>query len=371
MRVIRAPPGSPGGTFTLSNVPGGRPRRPTSAASCRAKAAAERKSGWPRPTRLMANEGKPITVPSIAAATVPEYRPSMARFAPRLMPLATTSGRLSRRRWLTPTYTASVGVPSTANRRTAPQGDSSSIRSGRCSEMLWLEALCSRSGATTVTSPSGISASASARRPAASTPASVLARMRTSAAWPSGRAQATRQVRLPAVAGRLRLGNIRGMAEASESAVPLPRPLPPAPARLVDAGAPVEGTWAGALRDTSFAGLAGEYARGLLERRLVEKRWQALFLATPRAMLSFAIVDAGYLSSGFLSVFDRGARRLLIDSNPVLPPFLAWLGDEPNDGMRALLTGPRISARIERSGGRAPAPAPRGDAPGGPGPGTP
>ena len=142
------------------------------------------------------------------------------------------------------------------------------------------------------------------------------------------------------------------MAEASESAVPLPRPLPPAPARLVDAGAPVEGTWAGALRDTSFAGLAGEYARGLLERRLVEKRWQALFLATPRAMLSFAIVDAGYLSSGFLSVFDRGARRLLIDSNPVLPPFLAWLGDEPNDGMRALLTGPRISARIERSGGR-------------------
>jgi hypothetical protein len=142
------------------------------------------------------------------------------------------------------------------------------------------------------------------------------------------------------------------MAEASETPMARPRPLPPPPARLVEGGAPVEGTWAGPLRDAGFDGLAGEYARGFLERRLVEKRWQALFLATPQVMISLAIVDAGYLSSGILSVFDRGARRVLIDSNPVLPPLLAWVAGEPNDGMRAVLTGPRIGARIERSGGR-------------------
>jgi hypothetical protein len=142
------------------------------------------------------------------------------------------------------------------------------------------------------------------------------------------------------------------MAEASEKPVPRPRQLPPAPPRLIEAGSPVAGSWSGAVRDTSFSGLSGEYARGFLEKRFVEKRWQALFVATRDVMLSFAIVDAGYLSSGILSVFDRGARRVLIDSHPVLPPLLAWLTDEANDGMRATLNGPRISARLERSGGR-------------------
>ena len=146
--------------------------------------------------------------------------------------------------------------------------------------------------------------------------------------------------------------NSYAMAEATDTQVPRPRPLPAPPERLVEAGAVVEGTWAGALHDAAFAGLRGEYERGFIERRLVEKRWQALFVATPQTMISFAIVDAGYLSSGIFSVFDRGARRVLIDSNPVLPPLFAWVADEPNDGMRAVLTGPRIGARIERSGGR-------------------
>jgi hypothetical protein len=154
------------------------------------------------------------------------------------------------------------------------------------------------------------------------------------------------------VADPAAMRNIGGMAEASGRPAAHPRPLQPAPARLVEGGAPLEGIWSGAPRDAGFAGLAGEYARGFLERHLVEKRWQALFLATPQAMISLAIVDAGYLSSGILSVFDRGARRMLIDSNPVLPPLFASVGDEPNEGMRALLSGPRIGARIERSGGR-------------------
>ena len=142
------------------------------------------------------------------------------------------------------------------------------------------------------------------------------------------------------------------MAEPSETTAARPRALPPAPARLIEEGSPIEGTWAGAIRDARFAGLGAEYAHGLLDRRMVEKRWQALFLATPQAMVSLAIIDGGYLSSGIFSVFDRGARRVLLDSNPVLPPLFARVDEEPNDGMRAVLDGPRIAARIERSGGR-------------------
>ena len=104
------------------------------------------------------------------------------------------------------------------------------------------------------------------------------------------------------------------MAEASEKPLPRPRPLAAAPPRIVEAGAPIEGTWSGPVADASFARLAGEWRRGFLDKRLVEKRWTALFLATKEAMLSFAIVDAGYLSSGILCVFDRGSRRTLIDS---------------------------------------------------------
>ena len=142
------------------------------------------------------------------------------------------------------------------------------------------------------------------------------------------------------------------MAEASEKSVPRTRALAAAPPRIVEAGCPVEGTWSGAIRDASFSRLTGEWDRGFFEKRVIEKRWEALFLATNELMLSFAIVDAGYLSSGILCVFDRKARRTLIDSHPVLPPLFASITDEPNDGMRATLTGPRLSARFERSGGR-------------------
>ena len=97
------------------------------------------------------------------------------------------------------------------------------------------------------------------------------------------------------------------MAEPSETTAARPRALPPAPARLIEEGSPIEGTWAGAIRDARFAGLGPEYAHGLLDRRMVEKRWQALFLATPQAMVSLAIIDGGYLSSGI----NRGANLAL------------------------------------------------------------
>ena len=132
-----------------------------------------------------------------------------------------------------------------------------------------------------------------------------------------------------------------------------PLALEQAPPRLVGPdGAPVAGTWSGSAGSTSFAGLSGAYARSFLERRLVEKKWQYLSLATPQYLFAFAIIDTGYLASGLCALFDRGARRLLIDDNPVLPPGCASVSEEANDGLRARLVGPGIRASIERHGGR-------------------
>jgi hypothetical protein len=137
------------------------------------------------------------------------------------------------------------------------------------------------------------------------------------------------------------------MAEAA----PLPAAqLPPAPRSLAgDDGAPRAGLYSGSLGDASFSALRGEYLAGMLQRRMMEKKWQYVCVATPDAVLALCIVDAGYLSSGFCAVFDRGGRRLLIDENPVLPSFCASISEQPGD---ARLTGPGIHARIERKEGR-------------------
>ena len=90
------------------------------------------------------------------------------------------------------------------------------------------------------------------------------------------------------------------------------------------------------------------FAASALQRRLIEKKWQYVSVATPDVILALCIVDAGYLATGFCAVFDRGGRRLLIDDNPVLvdglgddlcfgdeglsptatDQFFAWYGDE-------------------------------------------
>ncbi len=131
------------------------------------------------------------------------------------------------------------------------------------------------------------------------------------------------------------------------------RQLPPAPPSLAgDDGAPRTGLFAGSLGDARFSTLRGAFAPGLLQHLLVEKKWAYAFVATDEVMAALAIVDAGYLASGFCAVFDRGARRLLVDENPVLPSPCVQISDQPADGLSARLVGPGIRARIERAGGK-------------------
>src|SRR5712691_2301114 len=88
------------------------------------------------------------------------------------MPEATSTGG-SGRKPSTPRFTQSDGVPLTAKRRSP----SSTVRTGRWSVSACPQALCSRSGATTHTSPSSASASASAASPGAWTPSSLVTRI--------------------------------------------------------------------------------------------------------------------------------------------------------------------------------------------------
>ena len=140
------------------------------------------------------------------------------------------------------------------------------------------------------------------------------------------------------------------MSEATAAAA-LPSQLPPAPAQLAgEDGAPRSGLFAGSVGDAAFGALKAPYAPSFLERRLIEKRWQYLFVATREMMLSLAIIDTGYLSSGICAVFDRGSRRLLANENPVLPPLAAQVGEGPADGASARLIGPLLRAGIHRAG---------------------
>src|SRR4051812_30663539 len=89
------------------------------------------------------------------------------------MPLSTKSGRASISA-STASITQSVGVPSTCHRRSARWTG----RTGWCSVSEWLVALCSRSGATTLTSPSGSAASMRDSIPWARIPSSFVMRKR-------------------------------------------------------------------------------------------------------------------------------------------------------------------------------------------------
>jgi hypothetical protein len=125
--------------------------------------------------------------------------------------------------------------------------------------------------------------------------------------------------------------------------------LPSAPKRVAgEDGQPRFGLYSGSLDDTAFTDLKD--LPGRLQRRLLEKKWQYVSVATADMMLALAIVDCGYLSTGMCAVFDRGARRLLIDANPVLPPLCAQIADRPGDGLTARLVGPGIRASLHREG---------------------
>ncbi len=127
-----------------------------------------------------------------------------------------------------------------------------------------------------------------------------------------------------------------------------PLALPQAPAQLIQDHLPRFGSFSGFPGDAAFGRLGKPYKSGL-GSLLVEKRWAYTLVSAPDVFLCMAVIDLGYLSSAFLGVFDRGARKLLFDGSAVLPPGFTRLSDDPSSGLRAQLKGLN-RAGIERDG---------------------
>lgn len=106
--------------------------------------------------------------------------------------------------------------------------------------------------------------------------------------------------------------------------------FPPAPERATDdAGQPCCGRYAGLIADTGWSALAlSPFAR--LSRRLRHKRWQYAGISHPRFFVGMAVVDAGWIASGFCYVFDRSSRRMVAAcASDGLPGLHAHVADTP------------------------------------------
>ncbi|EKD54942.1 MAG: hypothetical protein ACD_60C00032G0026 [uncultured bacterium] len=114
-------------------------------------------------------EGNPKNRPSVAAATVPEYKTSSLKFEPSLMPETTISG-ISFNNPVTAKCTQSVGVPLTLIK---PFSDVD-VRSGLSNVSELLAPLRLRSGATTVISAISFNVFAKKPNPGAKKPSSLL-----------------------------------------------------------------------------------------------------------------------------------------------------------------------------------------------------
>ena len=115
--------------------------------------------------------------PSIAAATVPEYKTLIPAFEPELIPETIRSGGRDMSSQI-PSFTLSAGLPSTFQPRVVPSTSSTRLTtSGESSVIECATPLCSIAGATTVTSPSRNSSLRRARSPGANTPSSLVSRI--------------------------------------------------------------------------------------------------------------------------------------------------------------------------------------------------
>lgn len=130
-------------------------------------------------------------------------------------------------------------------------------------------------------------------------------------------------------------------------------PLPAAPNSLSDAGLPRFGTYAGRVTDSSLAGLTAPFAHAGARRLAREKKWHYACAASKELVIGGAVIQLGYLASCFVYVFDRQARKLLVDRSMVIPPMLAEVSDSPAHA-RAVLRSLRTRVEIEASvsGGR-------------------
>jgi hypothetical protein len=90
------------------------------------------------------------------------------------------------------------------------------------------------------------------------------------------------------------------------------------------------------MRDTSLKRLTGERGREGIRRLVSEKRWHYAGAATERLFVGGAIVQLGYLANAFMYVFDRPARKMLVERSFLLPPQLVQIDDFAADARASM-----------------------------------
>jgi len=124
------------------------------------------------------------------------------------------------------------------------------------------------------------------------------------------------------------------------------RTLLPAPPAFVDpaTGSPAFGSYSGPLPPVALGS-------ALVDRALRRKKWFFIAVAADEIWISLAVVRMGYATSAFAYVFDRGARRMLVDRTVVGPPRAAVVGDDPHaSGVLATFGLGQSSVSLERRG---------------------
>ncbi|ACL64365.1 conserved hypothetical protein [Anaeromyxobacter dehalogenans 2CP-1] len=138
-----------------------------------------------------------------------------------------------------------------------------------------------------------------------------------------------------------------------------PRPLPAAPAAILDAaGTPCLGAYHGTVASAALRPLAPPGLAGAVAHLARAKRWVYVFAAGERAALGLAVVEAGWFAGAFLWVLDRTAGRMLAERRGSgLPGVNARVEERPwggatwrGGGLELRVTGAPGALRVEGAG---------------------
>jgi hypothetical protein len=130
-------------------------------------------------------------------------------------------------------------------------------------------------------------------------------------------------------------------------------PLPPAPPRATTpTGTPAYGTYAGVIPHVAWDGLTGAHVKPAWWRKLHQKRWQYVGLASPECFIGLAIADVGWTATTFAYCFDREQQAVIDGFSDIgLPGLAAVVGGSPGDGALSWFTSWRGRIRFERRPG--------------------
>lgn len=124
------------------------------------------------------------------------------------------------------------------------------------------------------------------------------------------------------------------------------RTLSPAPERVCSSGGALSvGSFRGSLPAVDLSPLG----KGKLHRLAHHKRWVYLAIATDEVFVAAAVVNLGYIGSGFAFAIDRTQRGMLVDTSILAPPVLCTVSDAvaPACQARISLLGDRIELTRE------------------------